>query len=371
MEGHQFHVLTDHKPLTFALSSQSRNLLPRQERHLEFIVQFTSDIRYIKGTTTTAADALSRLDVGSLHTTSTAINFKAMAEAQLTDPPPDGAAPSLTLSHVPVPTSGAMLLCDTSTGDPRPLVPPQFRRQVFDILHTLSHPGVRATQWLITSRYMWPGISEDVREWTRACFPCQRSKVHHHTATPTGHFPPLDAMFSHVHIDLVGPRPHCKGFTYLLTCVGRFTRWPEAIPLPDITAPTVAHAFITGWIARFGVPSTITTDRGAQFESDQWRQLMYFLGSAQIRTTAYHPPANGLVQRFHRQLKVSLRATAPSTQWIEALPMVLLGLRCQTVKFKSPSNFQAIQYVEVINVKITGGVCTGCGPPCMGGREVM
>ena len=122
VEGRQFHVLTDHKPLTFALSTQSRNLSPRRERHLEFIAQFTSDIRYIKGTTNTAADALSRLDVGSLHTTSTAIDFKAMAEAQSTDPPPEDAVPSLTLSQVPVPTCGTTLLCDTSTGVPHPLV---------------------------------------------------------------------------------------------------------------------------------------------------------------------------------------------------------------------------------------------------------
>ena len=228
---------------------------------------------------------------------------------------------------MPVPTCGTTLLCDTSTSVPRPLVPPQFRRQVFDTLHTLSHPGVRATQRLITSRYVWLGINKDVWEWTRACLQCQRAKVHHHTTTPTGHFPPPDARFSHVHIDLVGPLPPSKGFTYLVTCMDCFTRWPEAIPLPDITAPTVAHAFVSGWIARFGVPSTITIDRGVQFESDLWRQLMHFLGSVWIRTMAYHPEANGLVERFHRQLKASLCATAPSSQWIEALPMVLLGLR--------------------------------------------
>ena len=129
------------------------------------------------------------------------------------------------------------------------------------------------------------------------CLPAvPRAKVHHHTTTPTGHFPPPDARFSHVHIDLVGPLPPSKGDMYLLACVDRFTRWPEAIPLPDITAPTVAHAFVSGWIAGFDVPSTITTDRGAQFESDLWCQLMHFLGSARIRTMAYHPEANGLVE---------------------------------------------------------------------------
>ena len=294
VEGRQFHVLTDHKPPTFTLSSQSHNHSPRQVRHLDFIAQFTSDIRYIQGTANTAANALSRVEVDALHTAPSTIDFKAMAEAQQTDPSQDGATQSLTLSRIPLPACDVTLLCDTSTGTPRPLVPAQFRRQVFDTLHSLSHPGVRATQRLISYRYVWPGMNKEVREWTRTCLQCQRAKIQHHTSTPIGQFPPPDARFAHVHIDLVGPLPPCKGFTYLLTCVDRFTRWPEVIPLTDMTAASVAQAFLSGWIARFGVPASLTTDRGSQFESDLWRQLMCLLGSNRIRTTAYHPAANGL-----------------------------------------------------------------------------
>lgn len=118
-----------------------------------------------------------------------------------------------------------------------------------------------------------------------------------------------------------------QGFTYILTCIDRFTRWLEAIPLGDITAETVARAFTSGWVARFGIPSTVSTDRGRQFEFTLWMQLMYLLGCKRIRTTSYHPIANGIIKRFHRQLKASLKAQRSPNHWVESLPLVLLGIR--------------------------------------------
>ena len=130
VEGRQFHMLTDHKPLTFALSSQSHNHSPRQVRHLDYIAQFTSDILYIKGTNNTTANSLSHVKVDALHTMSSVINFKAMVEVHANDSSQDEDAQSLTLSWIPVPTYAAMLLCDTSTGTPCPLVPLQFLASV-------------------------------------------------------------------------------------------------------------------------------------------------------------------------------------------------------------------------------------------------
>ena len=104
-----------------------------------------------------------------------------------------------------------------------------------------------------------------------------------------------DVCFDQIHIDLVWPLPPSLGYTYTLTCIDRFTHWPKAFPLNNITADSVAHAFMSGWISQFGTPSTITTDRGSQFESSLWHSLMHLLGSSRLRTTAYHTVANGLV----------------------------------------------------------------------------
>ena len=100
--------------------------------------------------------------------------------------------------------------------------------------------------------------------------------------TPISTFMTPDARFDMVDIDIVGPLPHSHGFSYILTCVDQFTRWPEAIPIVNITADTVARAFISSWVARFGVPSTVSTDRGRQFDSTMWTELMCLLGSKRI-----------------------------------------------------------------------------------------
>ena len=326
VEGRDFYIVTDHKPLTFALHSRATAHSPRQARQLDFISQFTSDIRHLPGSANVVADTLSRMDMAAL-ACSPGITPQTLATAQQDEDVANLTRhTSLDIQRVPIPATDVTLLCDVTTGILRPYVPLKLRRQIFNHLHGLSHPGIRATQRLITSKYVWPSMNKDVRHWTRTCQACQRAKVQLHTTSPIGRFHPPDARFDHVHVDLVGPLPPAHGYTHLLTCVDRFTRWPEAIPLTNISTETVAQAFLFGWIARFGVPSSLTSDRGGQFESHLWEHLMKLLGISRVRTTAYHPSANGMVERFHRQLKASLMCKAP-TNWFEALPVTLLGIR--------------------------------------------
>ena len=329
LEGREFYVLTDHKPLTYALSSSATNHSPREARHLDFISQFTSDIRHVNGRDNPVADALSRMDVNAINVSPLPVDYAVIAKAQQNDPDLSQlTATSLDLQALPLPHSTNTIICDMSTASPRPYIPEPFRHLIFDHFHSQAHPGIRATQRLITARFVWPGVNRDIRKWAKSCISCQRAKIHRHTVTPLGTFNTPDARFDHIHLDIVGPLPLSHGYRYLLTCVDRYTRWPEAIPIPDITAETVAHVFIARWIAVFGVPSTITTDRGAQFEAALFATLTHLLGIKRIHTTAYHPCANGMVERFHRQLKGSLKASSDSSKWTELLPLILLSIRC-------------------------------------------
>jgi hypothetical protein len=151
------------------------------------------------------------------------------------------------------------LLGDVSTGVFRPLVLIQHREAVFQSLHTIHHPGVRATRRLIAARFCWPQMA-------RACLQFQRGKVHRHV-----HLQPAEILphsrFAHLHVDLVGPLPPSRGHTYLFPIIDRTSRWPEAIPFASITAADCARALFAGWVSRFGVPATITSYRRAQFTS--------------------------------------------------------------------------------------------------------
>lgn len=327
LEGRDFTAFTDHRPLTFAFAKVSDPWSARQQRHLTYISEYTTNIQHLSGKNNPVADALSRATINVL---APGVDYVALAAAQRDDNEIHAyrtAISGLVLEDVQFGPADATILCDVSTGQPRPIVPAAWRRRIFDMVHGLSHPSIRATKALMAAKFVWHGMRKQVGNWAKACIPCQTSKIHRHIKTPLQNFALPGRRFDHIHVDIVGPLPTSRGSTHLFTIVDRFTRWPEAVPLADTSTVTCARALTTHWIARFGMPVDISSDRGAQFTSGLWIAMAQLLGTKLHHTTAYHPQANGLVERFHRHMKASLKARLTGPDWTDELPWVMLGIR--------------------------------------------
>jgi cleavage and polyadenylation specificity factor subunit 1 len=414
LDGRKFHILSDHKPLTQAMHRVSDPWTARVQRQLSYLAELTSDVRHIAGKANVVADALSRpppsavagvkepsgspataRQGGKPESSTPSLPVPQPAPAVAAVSAPAGTAtpaplPSVDYSLMAVeqqrceetrntlsssslqvkyfPVEGNQLACDVSLHTPRPLVPASYRQAVIRSLHSIAHPGIRATKRLVSSRFVWRRMGADIAEFCKGCQQCARSKV---TSAVHAQVQPIEMpakRFSHVHVDLVGPLPAASGgFSHLFTIVDRSTRWAEAVPISGTSTEECAAAFFSGWVSRFGVPSLLTSDRGVQFASAIWSHLCSTLGISHRLTTAYHPQANGMVERFHRQLKDALRARLVNQDWLSQLPWVLLGLRA------APKEDCGLSSAEMVfgEPRVLPGQFLSSSPPAPGFLEQL
>jgi transposase InsO family protein len=170
----------------------------------------------------------------------------------------------------------------------------------------------------------------------RGCEPCAQ----YHRGTIRRQAPMQVSLvgepWERVSVDITGPHPRSsRSNQYIMTLVDHFSKWAEAIPLANHTAPTVARALMTHVFSRYGAPRQLLTDRGPEFESELFAQLLKWMEVDKLRTTAYKPSTNGVVERFHRTLNSMLGKVVNETQrdWDEKMPMVLAAYRASVHQY--------------------------------------
>lgn len=199
-------------------------------------------------------------------------------------------------------------MCDILQAAPFLFMTQQLQQPIF-CLHRLSRPGIRASQKLITDRFVWPGINKAVRNWAKTCQACWAVKVTRRTAVQP--FQPPDHGFDHVHLD--GPLVPCQGFKYLLTCVDQYSRWTEATTLQDIMFEAVVEAFVATWVLWYSCPLIKAGNSKPHF----FLPLQDCSAMRLHNIEAYHTQTNGMVGPLHQQLEPSLTATLDRQQRVE------------------------------------------------------
>ena len=208
--------------------------------------------------------------------------------------------------------------------------PQAQRRDVLQKAHEFGHFGRRRTIGAIRERYYWPGLQKDAKIYCLACEVCGRRGGKGRRMRAPLQNCVSGVPFERVAIDLLGPLPQTsRGNKYIVVAIDYFTKWPEAFPVPDVKAETIAQGLVETVISRFGVPREIHSDQGTCFEAAVFQEVMKLLQIQKTRTTPLHPQSNGLVERFNRTLWSMLSKVVSENQkdWDKWLPCVLLAYR--------------------------------------------
>eukprot|EP00731_Ephydatia_muelleri_P017386 Em0010g484a len=204
-----------------------------------------------------------------------------------------------------------------------------------------GHLGVKKTLEKVQMRFYWPSQKKDVEKWCASCSGVARAPLQLEDSVSR----PLERIA----MDIVGPLPVTeRGNRYIL--VGDyFTRWKEAYPMKDMEAQTVACILVNEFICRLGVPDTIHTDQGRNFESKLIKELCQMLGIKKTRTTPYHPQSDGMVERFNRTLlnMLSIAVGEDEMSWDLQLPLLLLAYRTSVHDTTGTSPFELMYGREV------------------------
>ena len=195
-----------------------------------------------------------------------------------------------------------------------------------------GHFGIKRVESLLSLKYSWAGMRQDIAFHINNCVECQKVKGKF-TSDPTLHSIPVEPKAWHtVGIDIAGPFPLAEsGNRYLIVAIDYLTKWIEAKPMPDQTSKSAAE-FLDGLLNRFGAMAVLRSDQGRHFQGHFEKVLQENMIDHRV-SRPYHPQANGQAERSVRTVVESLRKSIPEDQehmWDKELPKLLRGYNMST-----------------------------------------
>ena len=169
-----------------------------------------------------------------------------------------------------------------------------------------------------------------IAEFCRLCDACAARKLSpKQNKAPMGHIS-SGAPMEKVCLDILGPLPLTQQKNrYILIKTDIFTKWTEAIALPDQKACSITKAFVDTFVSRLGTPLQVYSDQGCNFEAKIFQEMCTYLQIEKTRTTSLRPQANGSVERFNKTLinMLSMYCQSDQTKWDQYLQQVMMAYR--------------------------------------------
>jgi hypothetical protein len=177
--------------------------------------------------------------------------------------------------------------------------------------------------------FYWPTALQDAAKLVKSCEACQFHAKQIHTPAQALQMIPSSWPFAVWGVDILGPFPRAVGgYRFLFIAIDKFTKWPEATPVVNITQGA-AVAFLKSIVCRFGVPSHIIMDNWTQFKSRLFQEYCEAIGTQLCFASVAHPRSNDQAERANAEILRGLNTRTydclkkHGANWVNELPSVL------------------------------------------------
>jgi hypothetical protein len=204
----------------------------------------------------------------------------------------------------------------------------KLRQDVVKTCHNdilAGHPGKNGTTELVSCYYWWPCMAGFISAYVEGCNRCQRYRKDLHPKALIQPQEVPEGPWQTIGIDLISPLPVSRGKDAILNIVDHYMKQIHLFPVTtQLTADGVASIYFKQVFPLHGIPKKIISDRGPQFAARSMRALYKCLGIDAGLTTAYHPQANGQVERKNQEVEIYLKLFTGKRQddWADLLPTV-------------------------------------------------
>ncbi|KAK2455906.1 hypothetical protein QL285_003321 [Trifolium repens] len=221
-----------------------------------------------------------------------------------------------------------------------------------------SHQAGHKMKWLLFRQGLyWPSMLKDCIEFAKGCQECQRHSGIQHVPASELHSIVKPWPFRGWALDLIGEiKPaSSKNQRYILVGIDYFTKWIEAIPLPNVDQEAVINFIQNYIIYRFGIPETITTDQGSVFTGRKMQEFAQETGFRLLTSTPYYAQANGQVEAANKIIinLIKKHIAQKPRNWHKTLDQVLWACRnspkesTNTTPFRLTYGHDAVLPVEI------------------------
>uniref|UniRef100_A0A8R1HSY5 RNA-directed DNA polymerase n=1 Tax=Caenorhabditis japonica TaxID=281687 RepID=A0A8R1HSY5_CAEJA len=328
IDGARTTVITDHSPLKALL--HRKDLTGRLARFQIAIQGYDIHIVYRPGKQNTVCDTLSRYHPEMVNTLNRLLNidFAKIREEQTNDERILESRKFIR-SHLVqndiVFTKGEkdewviFLPHNSAYGQ-------ELAKMIHESIFEGAHLGRDKTESRVRSIACWKGMTRAIQKVVEQCQVCQKTKdpIKNRIHAPLGKFETPSSPFERVHADYIGPLPETtQGNIYIAVFVDAFSKFIIAEPARNQTAESLCNIFKDRVVSRFGPPKQLVTDRGTNFTSKKFKEVLETLNIDHSMSTAYHHEANGQVERANQTIEQMLRQCKDDEEWDTELQTLL------------------------------------------------